>query len=126
MDPMGRAIGRWATAALTVFAAVPGSAGAQATVVAAGDIACATTAAGFNAGLGTFGPDARCHQKYTSDVLAALRPAVVLALRAPQYGTGAVSDFLASHHRSEPAGGPDRVGGRQGGPAAGHNGRAVA
>ena len=47
-------------------------------MVTAGDIACSPAAPVFNGGLGTVGADARCHQKQTSDLFAALRPRVVL------------------------------------------------
>ncbi len=88
-------------AVLLVFALLPGRAFAQAVVVDAGDIACSPTADGFNAGLGTFGADAKCHQKYTSDLFEALQPAAILPLGDTQYGTATYGDFLESYDRRD-------------------------
>ena len=87
--------------AMLLVLAMPAAARAQATVVAAGDIACSPTTSAFNGGYGSFGADPRCHQKYTSDLFAALQPTVVLALGDTQYGKATLDDFLASYDRSE-------------------------
>ena len=87
--------------AILAALALPSAARAQATVAAAGDIACSTTATGFNDGYGSFGSDPRCHQKYTSDLFDVLQPTVVLALGDTQYGNARLEDFLASYDRSD-------------------------
>ncbi len=62
-------------------------------IAAAGDIACDTTSAFFNDGIGTPG---HCRQRATSDVIAAVQPAAVLTLGDNQYHVGSLSDFNAS------------------------------
>jgi acid phosphatase type 7 len=62
-------------------------------IAAAGDIACDTSSAFFNGGIGTEG---HCRQKYTSDLLVQSDPAAVLTLGDNQYHVGSLSDFNAS------------------------------
>jgi hypothetical protein len=59
-------------------------------IVAAGDIACATTTTGYNGGLGTA---TQCRQKYTSDMI--LGADHVLVLGDAQYATGALKQYRA-------------------------------
>jgi Big-like domain-containing protein/calcineurin-like phosphoesterase family protein len=75
-------------------------------VVAAGDIACGPDYAAFAGGLGTFGENPQCHQRYTSDLLDALGPAVVLALGDTQYGRADLADYLAAYDQRDPDGTP--------------------
>jgi hypothetical protein len=62
-------------------------------VAAAGDIACDTSSAFFNGGLGTEG---HCRQKNTSDLLLQAGPTAVLTLGDNQYHVGSLPDFNAS------------------------------
>ena len=62
-------------------------------IAAAGDIACDTSSAFFNDGVGTAD---RCRQKYTSDLLVQVSPTAVLTLGDNQYHVGSLSDFNAS------------------------------
>ena len=95
-----------ALASVVVLGAAPTGARAEATVVAAGDIACSPDAPAFNGGFGTAGANPRCHQKYTSDLFAALRPTVVLPLGDTQYGRATLADFLTSYDRRDADGEP--------------------
>ncbi len=104
---MGRRRGTSLTAllacVLSMALAAP-AAFADPVVVAAGDIACSPTLRSFNAGLGTMGPDAECHQKHTSDVAERLDPTVVLALGDTQYGAASLADYQASYDRRDAQG----------------------
>lgn len=93
-------------AAVVGLGAAPSGAHAEAIVVTAGDIACSPEAPAFNGGLGTAGVNPRCHQKYTSDLFAGLRPTVVLPLGDTQYGKATLGDFLASYDRRDADGEP--------------------
>ena len=90
-----------ALCAVLIALIVPATASAAATVVAAGDIACSPTAPAFNDGYGTSGRDPRCRQKYTSDLFAALQPAVVLPLGDTQYGRASYDEYLESYDRRD-------------------------
>jgi RTX calcium-binding nonapeptide repeat (4 copies) len=72
-----------------------GAAPAQADplIAAAGDIACDTSSAFFNQGIGTTG---HCRQRATSNLLLAAKPSAVLTLGDNQYHVGALSDFMGS------------------------------
>ncbi len=63
-------------------------------LMAAGDIACDPASPYFRLGLGS---SARCRHKYTSDLLVAQKPTVVLTLGDNQYEDGAFEKFLASY-----------------------------
>ncbi len=91
---------RWRLACAVLagcLAAAP--ARAETVVVAAGDVACDPANANFNGGDGTTSPDPPgfCHQRYTSDLFAALDPAHILALGDLQYEDGALARFQASY-----------------------------
>jgi hypothetical protein len=66
-------------------------------IAAAGDIACATTAKGFNGGQGTA---TNCQQKATSDLLVGGGLAAVLPLGDNQYVEGGQSQFAAAYDPS--------------------------
>jgi acid phosphatase type 7 len=70
-----------------------GRARADPLIAAAGDIACDTSSAFFNDGMGTAD---RCRQRYTSDLLVQVSPTAVLTLGDNQYHVGSLSDFNAS------------------------------
>ena len=78
-------------------------------VVAGGDVACDPANANFNGGDGTTSPaPGFCHQRYTSDLFAALDPAHILALGDLQYEDGRIEKFHAlvrPRHELGPAGG---------------------
>lgn len=69
---------------------VPTSAGTDVMVMAAGDIACPTTAAAYNGGEGTA---TQCRQKHTSDLV--LGADAVLALGDEQYASGSLTQYKA-------------------------------
>ena len=60
-------------------------------------MACGTTEANYNNGLGT--ADA-CHMKQTSDLVLAMAPQQVFALGDLQYNSGAPADFAVSYQNS--------------------------
>jgi acid phosphatase type 7 len=66
-------------------------------VAAAGDIACDTTSAFFNGGVGTEG---HCRQMSTSNLLATAQASTVLTVGDNQYHVGSLSDFNASFNPS--------------------------
>src|SRR5436305_713527 len=79
------------------IAAVPAtSAGADPTVAAAGDIDCSAADPGYNAGAGTTGLAARCHQADTGKLIASLAPTSVLALGDNQYESGTLDEYNGS------------------------------
>jgi acid phosphatase type 7 len=63
-------------------------------LVAAGDIACPTTASGYNGGLGTA---SACRQKATSDLVLSLDPDALASLGDQQYDVGALEQFQAAY-----------------------------
>ncbi len=100
---MFRAVALWLVVAWAMLA-LPATARGQATVVAAGDIACSPRSTAFTAGLGSFGPEPECHQKYTSDLFETLAPTVVLPLGDTQYGQASYADYLNSYAREDSSG----------------------
>src|SRR4051794_32654740 len=84
-----------ALAAVALLAFAPAAAAQEATVAAAGDIACAPDDPFFNDGLG--GPD-NCAQQRTSDLIGSVD--AVLALGDDQYDSGSLSDFMAAYEPS--------------------------
>lgn len=66
-------------------------------IAVSGDVACGTTEANYNGGLGT--ADA-CHMKQTSDLVLAMAPQQVFALGDLQYNAGAPADFAVSYNNS--------------------------
>lgn len=66
-------------------------------IAVSGDVACGTTDATYNGGLGT--ADA-CHMKQTSDLILAMAPQQVFALGDLQYNAGAAADFNVSYQNS--------------------------
>ncbi len=82
-----------------VLAAAPAGA-ADPVMIAVGDVACDPADGAYNGGMGTVDPaPGRCHQKDTSDIAVAARPALtnVLALGDLQYENGALAKFNASY-----------------------------
>lgn len=85
---------------VTVAAAAPVQA-ADPVLVAAGDVACDPASPSYNGGNGTTDPaPGKCHQKYTSDLIAPLSPTRVLALGDLQYEDGRLTKFMASYDPS--------------------------
>jgi calcineurin-like phosphoesterase family protein len=80
-------------------AGVPGlanvSADTTAVIAAAGDIACSTSASGYNGGKGTAD---KCRQKYTSDLLVNAGLAAVLPLGDTQYESASLSQLTKSYN----------------------------
>jgi hypothetical protein len=66
-------------------------------VAVSGDVACGTTEANYNGGLGT--ADA-CHMKQTSDLVLGMAPQQVFALGDLQYNSGSAADFAVSYQNS--------------------------
>jgi hypothetical protein len=66
-------------------------------IAVSGDVACGTTEANYNGGLGT--ADA-CHMKQTSDLVLAMAPQQVFALGDLQYNSGSPADFAVSYQNS--------------------------
>ena len=66
-------------------------------IAVAGDVACGTTEANYNGGLGT--ADA-CHMLQTSDLILAMAPQQTWALGDLQYNSGAPADFAVSYQNS--------------------------
>ena len=85
-----------------VLAAAPAGA-ADPVMIAVGDVACDPADGAYNGGMGTVDPaPGRCHQKDTSDIAVAARPALtnVLALGDLQYekrSAGEVQRLLRPH-----------------------------
>jgi hypothetical protein len=66
-------------------------------IAVGGDVACGTTEANYNNGIGT--ADA-CHMKQTSDLVLAMAPQQVFALGDLQYNSGASADFAVAYQNS--------------------------
>lgn len=81
------------TAPPTTTTAPPG----DPVIAVSGDVACGTTEANYNGGLGT--ADA-CHMKQTSDLVLAMAPQQVFALGDLQYNSGSAADFAVSYQNS--------------------------
>jgi hypothetical protein len=74
---------------------------AGSTVIAlAGDVACGTSEANYNGGLGT--ADA-CRAKFTADLISSMNPSRVFAMGDLQYNSGSLADFTASYGDTRPA-----------------------
>jgi Calcineurin-like phosphoesterase len=68
---------------------------AGSTVIAmAGDVACGTTEADYNGGLGTAD---KCRAKYTADLISSINPSRLFAMGDLQYNSGSLTDFNASY-----------------------------
>lgn len=93
---------RVAALTLVVMAVAAGAAqAADPVLVAAGDVACDPASPSYMGGNGTLDPaPGKCHQKYTSDLIAPLSPARVLALGDLQYEDGDIDKFTASYDPS--------------------------
>jgi hypothetical protein len=66
-------------------------------IAVSGDVACGTTEADYNGGLGTA---AKCHMKQTSDLILGMAPRSVFALGDLQYNSGKLADFQVSYENS--------------------------
>jgi hypothetical protein len=75
----------------------PPPTGGSVVIAVGGDVACGTTEANYNGGLGTA---TACHMKQTSDLVLAMAPLQVWALGDLQYNGGALSDFTVSYENS--------------------------
>jgi hypothetical protein len=67
------------------------------TIAVGGDVACSTTEANYNGGLGTA---TACHMKQTSDLVLAMAPTRVWATGDLQYNSGSLADFNVSYENS--------------------------
>ncbi|MCW2802523.1 MAG: hypothetical protein QOF52_3117 [Propionibacteriaceae bacterium] len=67
------------------------------TIAVGGDVACSTTEANYNGGLGTA---TACHMKQTSDLVLAMAPTRVWATGDLQYNSGSLADFDVSYENS--------------------------
>lgn len=83
-----------AVSVLVAACGAPAAPAPDVVVAAAGDIACDTAYPNFNDGAGTA---KGCHEKATSDVVAAMAPDAVLALGDIQYVRGDPADYAASY-----------------------------
>ena len=82
---------------VATLAAAPSARAADPVIAAAGDIACQSTSAAFNGGLGT---PTRCRQRHTSDLLVGSGLAAVLPLGDTQYCCGTARSYLESYDPS--------------------------
>jgi hypothetical protein len=82
---------------LTLSQAPEAAVSADPVIVAAGDIGCDPGDPAFRHGRGTMRPGpGRCHQQYTSNVVARLSPTHVLMLGDAQYSDGRYHKFVGS------------------------------
>jgi acid phosphatase type 7 len=86
-----------AAGVLACLSTLPPRAYADPVIAAAGDIACDTTSAFFNDGVGSEG---HCRQVSTSNLVLAVQPSAVLTVGDNQYHVGSLSDFNASFNPS--------------------------
>ena len=88
-----------AMAAVSTLAAL---AGPSTVIAVGGDVACATTDAGYNKGTGIGGapPTGLCHMKQTAALVTAMKPQYVFALGDLQYNSGSLANYSVSYNNS--------------------------